>query len=80
MRRPRVVANMCIGMNTRDIRSLHASQWFFWAIAAPISLVIIVFATFFAFRGSIEHWCRNMCAKQPLVQKDEEMLEMEEAL
>ena len=80
MRRPRVVANLCVGMNTDDIRSLHASQWVFWAIAAPISLVIIVFASFFAFRGSIEHWYRNMRAKQPLVQKEEEMFEMEEAL
>ena len=67
-------------MNTDDIRSLHASQWVFWAIAAPISLVVIVFASFFAFRGSIGHWYRNMRAKQPLVQKEEEMFEMEEAL
>ena len=66
-------------MNTQDIRSSHASQWIFWAIAAPISLVIIVFASFFAFRGSIEQWYNNMRAKQPLVQKEDDMFELEEA-
>ena len=65
-------------MNADEIRDSSASQWSFWAIAAPTSLVIIVFASFFACRGSIEHWYRNIPTEQPLVQKQEEIFELKE--
>ena len=64
-------------MNTRDIRNSRDSQELFWAIAAPISLAIIIFASFFAFRGSIKHWYSSIRAKQSSVLKEEDMFDSE---
>ena len=72
------ITDLWPGMNTRDIRDTDFRQWFFWAIAAPISVFIIAFALFFAFRRSIEHWYRSLGKKELPVQKQEEMSEWEE--
>lgn len=42
------------GMNTVDVRTMNGGQGFFWSIAGPISIVVISFASFIAFRDRIE--------------------------
>jgi len=41
-------------MNTVDVRAMNRDQGFFWSIAGPISIVVIFFAFFIAFRDRIE--------------------------
>lgn len=39
-------------MNTQDIRNLESSQWLFWAVAMPLTFVVIIISLFF---GGILH-------------------------
>ena len=43
-------------MNTRDIRQTGVGQTGFWAVAAPISFVVISSALLIAFRVPILKW------------------------
>ena len=46
-------------MNTRDIRQTGVGQTGFWAIAAPISSVVVLSALLIAFRLPILKWHRG---------------------
>ena len=45
-----------LGMNTRDIRQTGVKQTGFWAVAAPISFIVISTALLIAFRVPILKW------------------------
>jgi hypothetical protein len=36
------------GMNTNDIRNLDSDQWLYWAVAAPITVVVIILGLIWA--------------------------------
>lgn len=40
-------------MNTSDVREMHGTQNFFWAIAGPPSFSIVALAMIFAFRAEL---------------------------
>lgn len=31
-----------LGMNTRDVRSMHQQQWVFWVVAVPLTVMVII--------------------------------------
>ena len=43
-------------MNTKDIRTSNRTQSFFWVVAAPVSVIIVLVAAFFAFRPRAEQF------------------------
>ena len=49
-------------MNTEDLRTSNRTQSFFWVVAAPVSVIIVLVAAFFAFRLRAEQifsWLRR---------------------
>ena len=64
-------------MNTSDIRNLSSGQNFFWAIAGPISLVIIAVAVGFAFRLELKRLF-HASSRRSLREEEDVAIEMED--
>ena len=53
-------------MNTEDIRTSTRTQSYFWAVAAPVSVIIVLVAAFFAFRPRAKQIFDRLCrTKEP---------------
>ncbi|KAK0620585.1 hypothetical protein B0T14DRAFT_604152 [Immersiella caudata] len=49
------------GMNTADIRDVDATQYLYWSIAVPVTLVVLTFAFVYGYRGDeIDDWIRGI--------------------
>jgi hypothetical protein len=47
-----------LGMNTSDIRNLKTSQWVFWAVAIPLTVVIITLCLIYT--GEVQNFWKGL--------------------
>jgi Mg2+ and Co2+ transporter CorA len=54
-----------LGMNTADIRNQETTQWLFWAITLPITVVVILLALLVAYRlDEMREWIDKKTKKE----------------
>ena len=52
-------------MNTRDVRNMSVNQWVFWAVALPVTFIIIILALIWTneldnfWKGFVNLWRRG---------------------
>jgi hypothetical protein len=58
---PRTFVSGFFGMNTANIRDVEATQYLYWSIAVPVTLLVLTFALIYGYRGDdIDDWIHGV--------------------
>lgn len=67
-----------LGMNTKDIRNLNNTQWLFWAISIPLTIVTMLVALVIGYKGDairekVRNFVRQPVSGPPIAKRHDQM-------